>query len=565
MLHWEQSNPYNVLNVEGTINYDVSVANYGDNAIPNRKYVDRAKPNDTANNFKIDWTYWAATPSTTIGYTGTYGGGIFIGDIGSAKDTNILIGSESGQNIVVDAQLDDIGGWNHYGVYNVAIGQQAGLALTTGTNNVYLGNGAGGWQTYGDNNIAIGAGAGANTAFAGTGDYIQGSIAIGCASLGNSFGDDNIGIGYFAGNLLGGGGGNVIIGFDQANDLAYTAGNVAISDNRFPSANRKVLWDLDGKMTHYGIVEITTSSVSVSSSTGALRVRGGVGIRGNLNVGGSFTATGSVNVLGTGTFKSLFVNGYAVSTGSSGGSALTVKDEGTNLTTGATSLNFVGSGVIATVAGNDVTVTISGGGGGGSFSGGAVPSATQFLDASVPTSSGTGAVSVVGGIGVGGDSFFGAGVTIKSAAPSVASTNTGALTVVGGVGIGGGLFVANAVTATNIRITSTSTSAVSLAGGITVAGSATVVGSVTAGSFITGGSGVPVIQSPSSIILDAQTEVNILGSPLRLWSRTVDQLITQTVAMAGAIAFCTNESGGATPVFYDGTYWRKFHDRGIIS
>ena len=44
------------------------------------------------------------------------------------------------------------------------------------------------------------------------------------------------------------------------------------------------------------------------------------------------------------------------------GSALTIKNEGTNLTTSATSLDFVGAGVTATNVGDAVTVTINGGG-----------------------------------------------------------------------------------------------------------------------------------------------------------------------------------------------------------
>jgi len=42
-------------------------------------------------------------------------------------------------------------------------------------------------------------------------------------------------------------------------------------------------------------------------------------------------------------------------------SPITVKDEGSNLTTEVSSLDFVGSGVTATTSGNDVTVTIAGG------------------------------------------------------------------------------------------------------------------------------------------------------------------------------------------------------------
>lgn len=43
---------------------------------------------------------------------------------------------------------------------------------------------------------------------------------------------------------------------------------------------------------------------------------------------------------------------------SAGGSSLTIKDEGSDLTTAATSIDFVGGGVTATNSGNNVTVTI---------------------------------------------------------------------------------------------------------------------------------------------------------------------------------------------------------------
>ena len=48
-----------------------------------------------------------------------------------------------------------------------------------------------------------------------------------------------------------------------------------------------------------------------------------------------------------------------------GGSAITVQDEGSSLSTAATTLNFVGSGVAASGTGGTKTITISGGGGSG--------------------------------------------------------------------------------------------------------------------------------------------------------------------------------------------------------
>ena len=46
----------------------------------------------------------------------------------------------------------------------------------------------------------------------------------------------------------------------------------------------------------------------------------------------------------------------------SGGTAITIQDEGSALSTAATTINFVGSGVVATGTGATKTITISGGG-----------------------------------------------------------------------------------------------------------------------------------------------------------------------------------------------------------
>ena len=48
---------------------------------------------------------------------------------------------------------------------------------------------------------------------------------------------------------------------------------------------------------------------------------------------------------------------------SGGGSGITVQDEGSSLSTSGTTLNFVGSGVVASGTGATKTITISGGGG----------------------------------------------------------------------------------------------------------------------------------------------------------------------------------------------------------
>lgn len=59
------------------------------------------------------------------------------------------------------------------------------------------------------------------------------------------------------------------------------------------------------------------------------------------------------------------------------------------------------------------------------------------------------------------------------------------------------------------------------------------------------------------------TDIFEFKIPPVLPSFTVANLPTTVVA--GAQAFCTNETGGAVPVFYDGTNWRRCTDRNIAS
>lgn len=73
-----------------------------------------------------------------------------------------------------------------------------------------------------------------------------------------------------------------------------------------------------------------------------------------------------LNFTGSGVTLTNNANAVTVSFSSGVGSAnITIKDEGSNITTAVSSINFAGAGVTATNSGNDVTVTIPGGGGGG--------------------------------------------------------------------------------------------------------------------------------------------------------------------------------------------------------
>jgi hypothetical protein len=78
------------------------------------------------------------------------------------------------------------------------------------------------------------------------------------------------------------------------------------------------------------------------------------------------TALASIDFVGAGVTATNSSGAVTVTIPGGGGSALTVKEEGTNLSTAVTSIDFVGAGVTATNSSGAVTVTIPGGGGGGS-------------------------------------------------------------------------------------------------------------------------------------------------------------------------------------------------------
>jgi len=75
--------------------------------------------------------------------------------------------------------------------------------------------------------------------------------------------------------------------------------------------------------------------------------------------------------------------------------------------------------------------------------------------------------------------------------------------------------------------------------------------------------GTYTITSPTTITLDPVDEI-INDAPMKLVSKTVTDLST-LVSSVGAMVFCTDESGGAIPAFYDGTNWRRVSDRAIVS
>ena len=123
----------------------------------------------------------------------------------------------------------------------------------------------------------------------------------------------------------------------------------------------------------------------------------------------------------------------------------------------------------------------------------------------------------------------------------IASADSSAIQINDGVNISGTL---NAKTIVTNDLISQDSSVINVLDGLNVSGTLTTTS----------------INSSSAVSAEHLT----LTGLLTLGKRTVAQLILLTPD-TGTVAYCTDETGGAQPVFYDGTNWRRMTDRITIS
>lgn len=217
---------------------------------------------------------------------------------------------------------------------------------------------------------------------------------------------------------------------------------------------------------------ITSSAGSTSTGTGALQVSGGAGISGDIVVGGLvkfingnyFTAFDSAATASTTYY-------WPTSSPASGSSVLS-SDQAGNMSWILMSAS--GSGVTLnglTATTQYFSTSISGSG----FTIGSTGSTHTFYIALAGNAS-TGLVSSAGQTFFGAK-YFGTGVAITASTAST-NTSTGALTVSGGVGVGGSLYLGNPLLAPSGGTGLASYTV----GDILYASSSTTLGKITAGS-----------------------------------------------------------------------------------
>ena len=153
------------------------------------------------------------------------------------------------------------------------------------------------------------------------------------------------------------------------------AGKVSISGINYPTTdgtNGQIL-TTDGSgnlsfITSYTDANVDTHLNQNTAATGEVLSWNGTDYDWVSNAGYTDTDVDAHLNLNTATTgQALVYDGTDYSWGTVGG-AVTIQDEGTNLTTSATTINFVGSGVTASGVGATKTITITGGGGGGGIS-----------------------------------------------------------------------------------------------------------------------------------------------------------------------------------------------------
>jgi collagen type VII alpha len=305
-------------------------------------------------------------------------------------------------------------------------------------------------------------------------------------------------------------------------------------------------------LTNYfsGGVQVASTTVSTSTQTGALIIRGGVGIGGDLYIGGQIIGAGgqAIGSNSTGTTSTFTVLNTTNSTSTVTG-ALVVRggvgigldvNIGGSVTIGSTA-SFGAITNVASIVASNITVTGSLTAPNLTYSSGTFVSQIIITNTSSSTSTQTGALVVAGGVGIGENLNVGGSVVVGTTATAgsitgVSSISAQDVTVTGNL-TAPNLTFSSGTFKTPVIVTNTASSTSTQSGAVIVTGGMGVGGTVYANSFVTQGglgsiSGVAYI---TTLNLTATNTVLISGSTASNSTTTGALVVTGGLGVGGDI------------------------------
>jgi len=336
--------------------------------------------------------------------------------------------------------------------------------------------GAGG-QNY-DTNVAIGGGTGVNAPL-GSNVGGQNNIAIGYSTQGQlTTTNNNVSVGYNAMGAKTGGGSNVAIGTDV---LKVNEGSTNVAVGTF-SQSVGATGDHNTSIGYNSLLNVTgIQNTTIGSGSGSAITTG----NNNLILGmydGTNIATSSNNIIiadGQGNIRAQWASTGALTHG--GAISITNSSASSSTSTGALIVSG-GVGVAGDVyatgfygSGANLTGVVA-----QTFAGGNVAGITNFTSNTASTATNNGAVTITGGLGVGGAVNMGNALTVSGTISftqnsAATSTSTGTVRVTGGMGVTGNIYASafygnganltgvtsstatTATNATNVALTASST------------------------------------------------------------------------------------------------------------
>jgi hypothetical protein len=250
----------------------------------------------------------------------------------------------------------------------------------------------------------------------------------------------------------------------------------ATTINAFGAATAINIGAATGKAT------FNSTDNSISSTTGGLVVSGGAGFAKSISVAGRLQLLNGANVtafVSSGTGNTVYT--LPATTPATGSSVLQSTAEGVMswVPMVASSSSGAGSGTVAIPNAQHSVAYYAGTGasvsGSATFTNNTSTGVVNISHATVSTTSATGALTVSGGVGIGGSLYVASASEFESSAASI-NVGSGALVVTGGVGIGGSINVGGAS-----RFSSSATAISIGTGALTVTGGAGIAGSLYVG------------------------------------------------------------------------------------